>query len=241
MLLKDKIVVITGAGRGIGRGLALAFADAGCHVAALARSAEEIEETAEAVRERGRDAVTLPCDVTNRDDVQGAMDAVLERFGCIDILVNNAGYARFQKIEDLPVDEWLRTIDVNLHGPFYCIKAVLPHMIARRAGRIINISSLAGLKPYAEQGAYCASKHGLNGLSKVLAMELRPYGIGVHCICPGGIDTQLTREAMPHREKSDWMTPDDVAHAALYLATLSPRASTDELIVRRFDSVPLGG
>lgn len=241
MLLKDKIVVITGAGRGIGRGLALAFADAGCHVAALARSAEEIEETAEAVRERGRDAVALPCDVTNRDDVQGAMDAVLERFGCIDILVNNAGYARFQKIEDLPVDEWLRTIDVNLHGPFYCIKAVLPHMIARRAGRIINISSLAGLKPYAEQGAYCASKHGLNGLSKVLAMELRPYGIGVHCICPGGIDTQLTREAMPHRDKSDWMTPDDVAHAALYLATLSPRASTDELIVRRFDSVPLGG
>lgn len=238
MPLKDCCAVITGAGRGIGRAIALAFADAGCHVAALARTAGEIEETAEAVRARGRKSLGLCCDVTNPDDVGAAMDAVLEHFGRIDILVNNAGYAHFRPFIELPADEWRRTLDVNLNGPYHCIQAVLPHMIERRAGRIINISSVAGLKPIPEQSAYCASKFGLNGLTKVLAMELRPYGIGVHSICPGGVDTRLSRESMPHRDKTDWMTPEDIAHAALYLATLSPRAATDEIVVRRFDSMP---
>ncbi|MDZ4857956.1 MAG: SDR family oxidoreductase, partial [Candidatus Hydrogenedentes bacterium] len=159
----------------------------------------------------------------------------------IDILVNNAGYASFKPFIELSLKEWQQTIDVNLTGTFLVTKAVAPSMIARKSGRIINISSVAGLKPLMNQSAYCASKHGLNGLSKVLAMELREYGIGVHAICPGGVDTRLTQEAMPERDKSDWMTPEDIAHACLYLATLSSRATTDELVVRRFDSAPIGG
>ncbi|MBM3290456.1 MAG: SDR family oxidoreductase, partial [Candidatus Hydrogenedentes bacterium] len=162
-------------------------------------------------------------------------------FGQIDILVNNAGYACFKPFAELSVEEWRRTIDVNLTGAFLCTKAVLPSMIAHGGGRIINISSVAGLKPLAEQSAYCASKHGLNGLSKVLAMELRPHNIAVHTICPGGVDTRLAQDAMPGRDKSDWMAPEDIAHACLYLATLSPRATTDEIVVQRFNSVPIGG
>ena len=173
--------------------------------------------------------------------MSSAVHATLAEFGKIDILINNAGYACFQPIKDMPLDEWKRTLDVNLTGPFLCIQAVLPHMIERGAGRIINISSVSGVKPILEQGAYCASKHGLNGLSKVLAMELREYGIGVHSICPGGVDTKLAQESMPDRDRSNWMTPEDVAHAALYLATLSPRATTDEIVLRRFESVPIGG
>jgi NAD(P)-dependent dehydrogenase (short-subunit alcohol dehydrogenase family) len=142
---------------------------------------------------------------------------------------------------ELDASEWRRTLDVNLTGAFNCIKAVLPSMIARGGGRIINISSVAGLRPIINQSAYCASKFGLNGLTYVLAMELRPYGIAVHSICPGGVDTQLSREAMPGRAKTDWLTPEDVAHAALYLATLSPNAATDEILIRRFDGVPIGG
>lgn len=241
MLLQGKTAFITGAGRGIGHGIALAFAREGCDVAVLARTRSEVERTAGEVRALGRAAPALVGDVADRDAVQRSVDAALEMFGWIDILVNNAGYACFKPFMELSAEDWQRTLDVNLTGPVHCIRAVLPSMIARRSGRIINISSVAGLKPIADQSAYCASKYGLIGLTKVLALELRPYGIGVHAICPGGVDTQLSRENMPDRDKTNWLMPEDVAHAALYLATLSPCAATDEILVRRFDSVPIGG
>ncbi len=241
MSLEDQIVMVTGAGRGIGRGLAEAFAKEGAHIVAVARSIPQINETAEAVRAMGRRAVALPCDVTDSDAIKGVVETAEKDLGPIDVLINNAGYAHFQPVAELPTDEWRRTLEVNLTGPFLCIQAVLPGMMERQRGRIINISSMAGVKPYPEQGAYCASKHGLNGLTKVLAMEMREYNIGVHSICPGGLDTELTRKAMPDRDKSDWMTPADVAHAAVYLATQSPRAATDEILLRRFESPPLGG
>lgn len=241
MLLEGKSALITGAGRGIGKGIALAFARQGCDVAALARSENEIAGTAREIRELGREALALPCDVADAESVRRAVDAALKAFGKIDILVNNAGYACFKPFVEMSLDEWQRTLDVNVTGPVNCIKAVLPSMMERKSGRIINLSSVAGLKPLIDQSAYCASKYALNGLTKVLAMELRPHGIAVHAICPGGVDTQLSRDAMPHRDKTNWLTPDDIAHAALYLATLSPRAATDEILVRRFDSVPIGG
>ncbi len=241
MLLPGKVALITGAGRGIGRGIALAFAREGCDIAALARTSTEIEETADAVRALGRRAVTLVCDVADESAVRDAVQTVERDLGPIDILVNNAGYACFKPFTQTDAGMWRRTLDVNLTGPFLCIQAVLPSMMARKSGRIINVSSVAGLKPIADQSAYCASKYGLNGLTKVLALELRPHGIGVHAICPGGVDTQLARENMPDRDKSNWLQPEDIAHAALFLATQSPRAATDEIVVRRFDSTPIGG
>ena len=241
MLLTGKRALITGGGRGIGQGIALAFARQGCDVAVAARTESEVSAVADAVRDLGRRALALPCDIANPIAIQDMVRETLACFGVIDILINNAGYAQFRPFHEITADEWRQTLDVNLTGPFHCIQAVLPAMMARRSGRIINISSVSGLKPLLHQSAYCASKHGLNGLTKVLAMELWPYGIGVHAICPGGVDTRLSREAMPDRDKSDWMTPEDIAHACLYLATLSPRAATDELVVRRFESEPIGG
>jgi len=241
MLLEGKSAFITGAGRGIGRGIALAFAAEGCDIAIAARTKMEVDATADEVRRLGRTALPLTCDVSDDASVRNAVQAALAEFGLIDLLVNNAGYACFKPFTKLTAEEWQQTLDVNLTGAFRCIRAVLPSMIERRSGRIINISSVAGLKPIADQSAYCASKFGLNGLTKVLAMELRPHGIGVHAICPGGVDTRLSQEAMPDRDKADWLQPEDVAHTALYLATLSPRAATDDVLVRRFDSVPIGG
>ena len=241
MLLEGKTAFITGAGRGIGQGIALAFAREGCDVAVAARSAREIGETAIQIRALGRTALAVECDVTDEDAIRRSVDTTLNAFGRIDILVNNAGYGCFKPFLEQSIEEWRRTLEVNLTGAFLCIRAVAPSMMARRAGRIINISSVAGLKPIIDQSAYCASKYGLNGLTKVLALELRPYNIGVHALCPGGVDTQLARENMPGRDKTNWLTPEDIAHAALYLATLSPHAATDELLVRRFDSVPVGG
>lgn len=238
MQLEGKTAIITGAGRGIGRGLALAFAKQGCDVALLARTESELESVAHEIESEGRKAIPISCDVSKCDSVTRAVGKALAALDHIDILINNAGYAQFKPIKDLSIDEWRRTLDVNLTGPFLMIKAVLPSMIARQSGRIINISSVVGLKPYPEQGAYCASKHGLNGLSGVLAMELQEYNIAVHAVCPGGVKTKLTDEAMPYRDKSDWMMPEDIAHACLYLATLSPRATTDILSIRRFSSTP---
>ena len=240
MLLEGTTAFITGAGRGIGKGIALAFAAQGCDVAVAARTEQQVAETAEEVRGLGRQALALACDVSCAQDVRHAVNAALEQFGKIDILVNNAGYACFKPFMEINETEWRQTLDVNLTGAFLCIQAVLPSMIARRSGRIINISSMAGLKPIVDQSAYCASKYGLTGLTQELALELREYGIRVHAICPGGVDTQLAREAMPDRDKTDWLTPEDIAHAALYLATLSPRATTDTILVRRFGSVPIG-
>lgn len=241
MSLRGKAVLVTGAGRGIGRAIAVAFAEQGCDVALAARSADELAETAQAVRAHKQRAVECVCDVAEPGEVARMVYEALTALGGIDILVNNAGYACFKPFVDLTLEEWRRTLDVNLTGAFLCTQAVLPSMMARRSGRIINISSVSGLKPIVEQSAYCASKHGLNGLTATLAMELRPYGIAVHAICPGGVDTQFSRDAMPDRDKTNWLLPEDVAHAALYLSMLSPRATTDTLLVRRFDSTPIGG
>ena len=241
MLLEGKAAFITGAGRGIGKGIALTFAGQGCDIAVAARSDGEIAETASEVTALGRRGMAFSCDVADAGQVGKAVDKTLAAFGKIDILVNNAGYACFKPFMELEATEWQRTLDVNLTGAFNCIKAVLPSMIAHGGGRIINISSVAGVKPIVDQSVYCASKFGLNGLTQVLAMEFRQYGIAVHSICPGGVDTQLSRDAMPDRDKTNWLTPEDVAHAALYLATLSPRAATDEIVLRRFDSVSIGG
>lgn len=238
-LLEGRTALITGAGRGIGRGIALAFAREGCDVALLARTLDELNETARLVSATGARALPCVCDVSAPAQVDSAVNRVLHEFGFVDILVNNAGYAAFKPFTELSIEEWRRTLEVNLTGPFLLIQEVLPSMIARGSGRIINVSSVAGLKPIPEQSAYCASKFGLNGLSLVLAMELREYGIAVHAICPGGVATRLAEEAMPERDKSKWMTPEDVAHAALYLATLSPRATTDIIHIRRFDSAPI--
>ncbi len=238
MNLSGKKALVTGAGRGIGRAIALAFAQAGCDVALAARSEAELAETAAQVQAAGAHALALPCDVARPEDIARTVEATLREFGHIDLLVNNAGYAHFRPVLEISLEEWQRMMDVNLTAPFLFIQAVLPSMMARREGRILNISSVAGVKPYLHQSGYCASKHGLNGLTASLALELKEHNIAIHSVCPGGVPTRLTEEAMPDRDKSDWMAPEDIAHACLYLATLSPRATTDLMVVRRFTSTP---
>lgn len=239
MLLEGKTAVITGAGRGIGRAIALAFAREGCDVFLAARTVPELEETAGLVRALGRRAEWCRCDVADPEDIRRMAAAALEAFPAVDILVNNAGWAVFRPFLELTPEEWQRMLDVNLTSVFTAIQAFLPHMRARRAGRIINISSVTGIKGLHLQSAYTAAKHGVNGLTKALALELKADKIAIHAICPGGVDTRMARDNMPDRDKTDWMTPEDIAHTALYVATQSPRAVTDIIHVRRFDSEPL--
>lgn len=239
MLLKDQTALITGAGRGIGRAVALALAGQGCSVALVARTRDELAAVAAEVSALNGRALVLPCDVADPGAVQEVVDATLEAFGNVDILVNNAGYACFKPVWELSLEDWRRSLDVNLTSAFLFCRALMPHMMARRSGRIINMSSVTGLKALPEQGAYCAAKHALNGWTKSLALELRPYNIAVHAVCPGGVDTRFSREAMPHRDKTGWMQPEDIAHTVLHLASLSPRVAMDIVSLRRFAGEPL--
>ena len=239
MLLQDKTAIVTGAGRGIGQGIAEAFAREGCKVVLSARSIDELEMVARRIEDGGGEALVLPCDLRDGEAIRAMVAQAESALGHIDILVNNGGYASFKPFQELSLEEWQQTLDVNLTACYHSIQAVLPGMQERQQGRIINISSVSGLKGILNQSVYCASKHALIGLGKTLAMELREFGIGVHTICPGGVATRLTEENMPERDQSDWMTAEDIAHAALFLATQSARTATDVMHVRRFMGDPL--
>jgi NAD(P)-dependent dehydrogenase (short-subunit alcohol dehydrogenase family) len=241
MLLRGKKALVTGGGRGIGRAVAEALSAQGAEVALTARSRDELEQTAARIRANGATAHCLPADLADPAGVSGLAEAAEDTLGQVDLLVNNAGYARFRPFHEMTLEEWQRTLDVNLTAPFLLTQQVTRAMAARGEGRVINISSVAGLKPIAHQSAYVASKHGLNGLSKVMALELRERGVHVHWVCPGGVRTQLADEAMPERDKSNWMLPEEIARVCVFLAGLGPHGTVDEVVIRRFGSVPLGG
>lgn len=240
-LLDGKVAIVTGGGRGIGRAIALAYAEQGCKVVVAARTADEVIATARIIEDEGGQAMPVGCDVAHPETAEKLVRATRERFNALDILVNNAGHADFRPFLETTREQWQRTLEVNLTAPWALAQEAAKAMIKRGGGRIINIASVAGHKPINEQHAYCAAKHGLIGLSKTLALELRAANIAVHCISPGATDTRLANEAMPHREGEIWLEPSDVAQAALYLASLSPRAAVDDIVLRRFTSAPLGG
>ncbi len=236
--LAGRPAIITGAGRGLGRAIALAFARAGAPVACWARTKAEVEQTAAAAAALGVSAAAVTCDVTDPAQVQAALEQSERAVGDIDILVNNAGAFIVKPVAETALAEFDRIVETNLRAPFVCTKAVLPGMMARRQGCIINIASNAGRKPYIYQGAYTASKHGLVGLSKVLAWEMREYGIRVAAICPGGIDTKLVADARPDLDRTGWMKPEEVAETALFLAALPAGVAIDEVVIRRFGADP---
>jgi 3-oxoacyl-[acyl-carrier protein] reductase len=234
-----KTALVTGAGRGIGKAIALALAEAGFTLALTARTETELKAVQTSIHNQGGKAEIFPADLSREEEVLTLAARVEERFETVDLLVNNAGAALFKPLWEITPEEWRLSLDTNLTSVFLLTRALLPSMMKRKSGRIINISSVTGHKAIADQAAYCAAKHGLNGFTKSLALELRPYNIAVHAICPGGVDTRLSREAMPDRDKSNWMTPADIAQAVLYLCALSPQTAVDFLTLRRFESEPL--
>lgn len=236
--LQGKVAVVTGAGRGIGAAIARRFARASACVALVSRTRSEIASQAQQINAEGGKALPIVGDVSNERSVEEIVRQVDAELGEIDILVNNAGVAIFKPIVETTPEEWDTMLNVNLKGVFLMTRAVLPSMMRRRAGRIINIASTASKKGYINQAAYCASKHGVLGFSKVLAMETQSYGIRVHAICPGGVDTRLVRNARDDVDFSQYMRPEEVAEVALFLATRDDIATIDEVVVRRFQAQP---
>jgi NAD(P)-dependent dehydrogenase (short-subunit alcohol dehydrogenase family) len=193
MKLKDKIALITGAGRGIGKAVALDYAREGAKLAICARTASEIEETAREIQAAGAECLALECDVSQEEPVLKLIGDVEKRFGTIDVLVNNAGVmTRPTPITELEIRKWDYTIAVNLRGPFLVTRAVLPIMTRQKSGSIINVSSSIGRAAYANFAAYAASKWGLEGFTQTVAAEVRGRNIRVNSVDPGYVATKLT-------------------------------------------------
>ncbi len=223
MRLRDSIALVTGGGRGVGKAIALAFAQEGADVAVLSRTASEIEDVAAKIRELGRRTYAAKSDVTDETQVREVVRNVIDQWGRVDILVNNAGVVHIQPLIEMPSELWDKTLEVNLKGAFLVTKYVLPHMIRRKKGCIINIASEAGLKGFSNFSAYCVAKHGLIGLTKALAQEMEPYHINVNAICPALVGTKIGREVKSVKE---WkmLQPRDIADVAVFLVTPQARA-----------------
>jgi NAD(P)-dependent dehydrogenase (short-subunit alcohol dehydrogenase family) len=223
MLLTDKIAIVTGAGRGIGRAIALTFAREGAHIVCANRTPERADAVADEVRMLGRQALPIATDVSQESSVIHMVKRTVETFGTVDILVNNAGIQMRHFVHEIPAEEFKAMLDVNLLGAFYCCKAVLPIMYAKQDGIIIFVNSRSGQQGAGFRAAYCASKAGQIGLMESLAQESRAHGVRVNTITPVGVKTDMTYELRnfdgAEIDASGFMEPEEVADAALFLAS----------------------
>ncbi|MBV9470771.1 MAG: 3-oxoacyl-[acyl-carrier-protein] reductase [Abitibacteriaceae bacterium] len=236
MILENKVAFITGARRGIGRAIALKYAECGANCVLLARSAPE--ELAAEIKALGRRALPLAVDVSDADAVDAAVKQVMQEWGRIDILVNNAGIAQDSLIIRMKLQQWQEVLDVNLSGAFYCTKAVARVMLKAESGRIINITSVVGQMGNAGQANYAASKAGLIGFTKSVAKELGSRSITCNAIAPGFITTDMTAD-MSEEAKAALLgniplgqlgEPQDVAAVALFLAGPGARYITGQVL-----------
>jgi NAD(P)-dependent dehydrogenase (short-subunit alcohol dehydrogenase family) len=219
--------VVTGASRGIGRAIALRLAEAGADIALWARDAAALQRVVDEVTALGARALATACDVADPAAVDRAAAAVRQGLAPVTIVVNNAGNVLRKPAVEITDAEWRRVMAVNLDGTFHVTRAFLPDL-TRVGGRVINISSIAGREGTPLLAAYCAAKHGVIGLTRALAEELRAAKVCVNAICPGSVDTVMLRDGMPGASAD--MTPDDIARTALFLAHAAPSALTGACI-----------
>ena len=230
MLLEGDVALITGAGRGIGRAIALCFAREGVRTVLTGRDMDLLERVAQEIKAGGGDVAIFSLDVTRDDDAARVAEEVVGTWGQIDVLVNNAGVITY----DTPVwattmEQWDEVMNTNLRGMHLVSRAVIPHMIQRERGVIINIGSSSGRRPDSEYGAYATSKWGVVGYTASLAQSLRPHGIRVNGINPDWVNTDMARAYNPSGDP-DWISPEEVAQAALYLAAHAPGTMTGQFV-----------
>ncbi len=229
MKLEGRVVLITGAGRGIGRALGHAFAGAGAKVALLGKTKKNLLEVQKELKDSGATTIVVSADVADEGAVSRSVAAVEQQLGPVDVLVNNAGIFASAPVEKMDAVVFDRALAVNLRGPFLMARAVLPGMKSRKRGHIVNIASTAGLRGFAGGGAYCASKFGLAGLSEVLLYEARTSNVRVTCVFPSTVSTDLVKRSGVPFESTRAIQPEDVAEAVVSLVAADDRALTKSL------------
>lgn len=258
MRLAGKIALITGGGRGVGRVIALAFAREGADVAICARTESELNSTAAEVEKLGRRCLVRTCDVTVNQQCQATVQEAIRHFGRLDILVNNAGggdVARYSTVGQADDAWWFDNIALNLHSTFFFCRAVLPHMTQRRYGRIVNVSSIAGLRGLPHMASYAAAKHGVEGLSRSIALETGKLGITCNSICPGSVRSgwtiseggagvaakaagmtmeEYTKVTARAHTTGKIVEPEEIAELAIFLAGDSSATTTGQSILMGF-------
>ncbi len=229
--LEGKVAIITGASRGIGEAIALAYSAEGAKVVATARTTKAIVDLVAKLGEKGTEALAVSADLSIEVDIHRIPTETLARFGRIDILVNNAAIVH-QRIAlvDFETELWRQVVEVNLIAPALLTKAVLPSMMEKKTGKIINISSIGGRKGARGRSAYRATKAGLISLTESVAGEVKKYGIDVNCICPGSVDTEIVRQVFGEREGPRPMRPEEIAEVAVFLATEAASSITGAAI-----------
>jgi 3-oxoacyl-[acyl-carrier protein] reductase len=231
--LSGRVALVTGAGRGIGRAIALALAAHGIKVAIAARSTVELERVRRGIEEGGGQATAFSADLADVEAPRSLVRAVVGALGGLDILINNAGFAESRPISGTTAEQWDRLMAVNARAPFLLCQEAIPHLKKSGRGRIVNISSVVGYKGYVNQGAYTASKHALAGFTKVLAQEVLADGIRVHLVSPGGVDTGLATRMRPDLDRSGLTAPEEIAETILFLLCQEGNAVIDEVNIRR--------
>jgi NAD(P)-dependent dehydrogenase (short-subunit alcohol dehydrogenase family) len=227
--IENQVAVVTGAGRGIGRAIAIELGKLGAKVVLASRNRSELEETGRAI---GTNASVLPTNVRKKDELQRLFEQVAGAVGPVDILVNAAGLGIFGPVVNFKDDDFETIIETNLRGIFFTCRYVLPSMIERKRGHIINIASIAGKVGSANRAVYCASKFGVVGFTESLAEEVRQYGVRASVICPGSTDTRFSPGETSGKARERMLRPEDVAHAVRMIVTQEPNSFISEIVMR---------
>ena len=242
--LKNKVAIVTGARRGMGRAHALALAKAGAKVVVADISQEECEKVVQEIKKNKGEAIAVKCDVTKKEEIDQMIQAAVKEWGKLDILVNNAGIAEFVPFMEMTEAEWDKTIDINLKGYFLCAQAAAKEMAKQKSGAIVNIASVAmgqiGVG-FPNLAHYCASKGGIVGMSEAMAIELAPYNIRVNVVSPGVIDTPMIDPVRQDKASMDGIMgrvplhrvgkPEEVANAVVFLASDDSSYMTGSVVV----------
>ncbi|GJL65626.1 MAG: beta-ketoacyl-ACP reductase [Nitrospirales bacterium] len=231
--LDGKVAIVTGSSSGIGKALALRFAEEGAKVVLAARRHHLCESTVARIREKGGEAHAIQTDVSDEHQVNALIQQTVRHYGQLDILVNNAGIFGGRKLADTDTKTFDDVIATNLRGTFFCCRAGFQQMKQQSGGLIINMSSVAGVQAWEGTGSYSASKHGIMALTKSLADEGRAFNIKVSAICPAGVADELVDASPEKILLSEKINPFDIAETAIYLARLGPQAVVQQIVIDR--------
>jgi 3-oxoacyl-[acyl-carrier protein] reductase len=229
--LVGKVALVTGAGRGIGKAISLLLAESGCRVVLASRSRDELEEVQSVIRGKNGGAHAVPTDLTRDDEIVRLVDSAREKCGGVDILINNAGWGKRAPVVRAKIEDWDQTLRLNLRAPMVLANLLVPHMIAKGEGAVINIGSVSGKSGEANGAAYSASKFGLIGFTQSLYEEVREYGIKVAVILPGFVDTPLI-PANRQLDRSKMIRAEDIANTVHFVLTSPDTCCPVEITVR---------